>query len=106
MKHNLVYHPESNSVERLYFILKRVIKALCLKSRRDWEKVLSMALFALKTVTYKSTGFSTSVLVHSKNLCMPHTLVYENWLGQESIDQNIVDYVLNLADKLKGDRSY
>lgn len=80
--------------------MKRVIKALCLMSSHDLEEVLPMVLCALRTVTHESTEFSPSELVHGKNLRMRHTLIYENWLSQDSADQNVVDYILNLKKEL------
>ncbi|XP_035220599.1 uncharacterized protein LOC118193600 [Stegodyphus dumicola] len=99
--HSSVCHPQSNSVERLHSTLKRVLKALCLESGKDWEECLPCALFALRTVSHESTGFSPCELVHGKNLRMPQTIVYENWLEEESSDPTVVEYVLDLINRLK-----
>ena len=50
VNHSSVAHPESNSVERMYSTLKRIIKVLCLESGSDWERVLPMALFVCPSV--------------------------------------------------------
>ena len=60
-----------------------------------------MALFALRTVTHESTGFSPAELIHGKNLRMPHSIIYDNWLGEEEVNQNVVEYILDLNDRLK-----
>ncbi|MCP8719654.1 MAG: reverse transcriptase domain-containing protein, partial [Asgard group archaeon] len=99
--HSSVCHPQSNSVERLHSTLKRVLKALCLEGGQDWEENLPSALFALRTVSHESTGFSPSELVHGKNLRTPQTIVYENWLDEESSDPTVVEYVLDLVNRLK-----
>lgn len=84
VSHSTICHPESNSnsVERLHSTLKkRMIKALCLESGRDWKEVLPIALFPLRIVTHEIIGFCPSKLVHGeKKLRLPHSLLYENWL--------------------------
>ncbi|GFX02159.1 retrovirus-related Pol polyprotein from transposon 412 [Trichonephila clavipes] len=70
-----VSHPQSNAVERVHRTIKRVIKALCVESGEDWEGVLPLALFSLRTVAHESTGFSPTELVTGKNLRTPQTLV-------------------------------
>ncbi|GFY32886.1 retrovirus-related Pol polyprotein from transposon 412 [Trichonephila clavipes] len=66
-----VSHPQSNAVERVHRTIKRVIKALCVESGEDWEGVLPLALFSLRTVAHESTGFSPTELVMGKNLRTP-----------------------------------
>ncbi|GFS72060.1 retrovirus-related Pol polyprotein from transposon 412 [Trichonephila clavipes] len=44
-----VSHPQSNAVERVHRTIKRVIKALCVELGEDWEGVLPLALFSLRT---------------------------------------------------------
>ncbi|GFV72296.1 retrovirus-related Pol polyprotein from transposon 412 [Trichonephila clavipes] len=72
-----VSHPQSNAVERVHRTIKRVIKALCVESGEDWEWLLPLAFFSLRTVAHESTGFSPTELVMGKNLRTPQTLVYE-----------------------------
>lgn len=99
--HSSICHPQSNCVERVHRTIKRIIKVLCIESGVDWEEILSSALFALRTVTHESTGFSPSELVMGKNLRTPQTLVFENWLGEEGSETTVVEYVLNLLNRLK-----
>ncbi|GFY16093.1 retrovirus-related Pol polyprotein from transposon 17.6 [Trichonephila clavipes] len=56
-----VSHPQSNAVERVHRTIKRVIKALCVESGEDWEGVLPLALFSLRTVAHESTRVQVSV---------------------------------------------
>ncbi|KAG8182161.1 hypothetical protein JTE90_017115 [Oedothorax gibbosus] len=81
--HSSVYHPQSNPIERFHRTVKRVLKVLCLESGNDWEQAIYPALFALRTVTHESTGFTPAELVHGKNLRTPLTLLYEKWLDVE-----------------------
>ena len=68
VNHSSVAHPESNPVERMHSTLKRIIKVLCLESGSYWERMLPMALFALRTIRHESTNFSPAEIIHGKNL--------------------------------------
>ncbi|GFU18797.1 hypothetical protein TNCV_1085431 [Trichonephila clavipes] len=96
-----VSHPQSNAVERVHRTIKRVIKALCVESGEDWEGVLPLALFSLRTVAHESTGFSPTELVMGKNLRTPQTLVYEEWMEEGNTNQSVVEYILQLNNRLK-----
>ncbi|GFW02730.1 retrovirus-related Pol polyprotein from transposon 17.6 [Trichonephila clavipes] len=96
-----VSHPQSNAVERVHRTIKRVIKALCVESGEDWEGVLPLALFSLRTVAHESTGFSPTELVMGKNLRTPQTLVYEKWMEEGNTSQSVVEYILQLNNRLK-----
>ncbi|GFU19761.1 retrovirus-related Pol polyprotein from transposon 412 [Trichonephila clavipes] len=96
-----VSHPQSNAVERVHRTIKRVIKALCVESGEDWEGVLPLALFSLRTVAHESTGFSPTELVMGKNLRTPQTLVDEEWMEEGNTSQSVVEYILQLNNRLK-----
>ncbi|GFU02235.1 retrovirus-related Pol polyprotein from transposon 412 [Trichonephila clavipes] len=96
-----VSHPQSNAVERVHRTIKRVIKVLCVESGEDWEGVLPLALFSLRTVAHESTGFSPTELVMGKNLRTPQTLVYEEWMEEGNTSQSVVEYILQLNNRLK-----
>ncbi|GFW54595.1 retrovirus-related Pol polyprotein from transposon 412 [Trichonephila clavipes] len=96
-----VSHPQSNAVERVHRTIKRVIKALCVESGEDWDGVLPLALFSLRTVAHESTGFSPTELVMGKNLRTPQTLVYEEWMEEGNTSQSVVEYILQLNNRLK-----
>ncbi|GFW79268.1 retrovirus-related Pol polyprotein from transposon 412 [Trichonephila clavipes] len=96
-----VSHPQSNAVERVHRTIKRVIKALCVESGEDWEGVLPLALFSLRTVAHESTGFSPTELVMGKNLRAPQMLVYEEWMEEGNTSQSVVEYILQLNNRLK-----
>ncbi|GFT16295.1 retrovirus-related Pol polyprotein from transposon 17.6 [Trichonephila clavipes] len=75
-----VYHPKSNPVERFHRTVKRILRVLCIEAAPNWESQVPAALFALRTVTHESTGFSPAELVYGNNLRTPVTLLYESWL--------------------------
>ncbi|GFW76970.1 hypothetical protein TNCV_2593511 [Trichonephila clavipes] len=93
--------PQSNAVERVHRTIKRVIKALSVQSVEDWEGVLPLALFSLRTVAHESTGFSPTEMVMGKNLRTPQTLVYEEWMEEGNTSQSVVEYILQLNNRLK-----
>ncbi|CAL1290941.1 unnamed protein product [Larinioides sclopetarius] len=57
-----IYHPQSNPVERFHRSVKRILKVLCIEATPEWETQIPAALFALRTVTHESTGFSPAEL--------------------------------------------
>ncbi|GFU52809.1 retrovirus-related Pol polyprotein from transposon 412 [Trichonephila clavipes] len=75
-----VYHPQSNPVERFHRTVKRNLRVLCIEAAPNWESQVPAALFALRTVTHESTGFSPAELVYGNDLRTPITLLYESWL--------------------------
>ncbi|KAG8180045.1 hypothetical protein JTE90_012888 [Oedothorax gibbosus] len=59
-------------------------------------------LFALRTVTHESTGFTPAELVHGKNLRTPLTLLYEKWLDVEETEgEPVTEYVFSLINRMK-----
>lgn len=96
-----VRHPQSNPVERMHRTLKRILRVLCLEAGTDWEKILPHALFALRTVTHNSTGFTPAELVHGRNLRTPMMLLYENLTEQDEEENSVVLYVFELLNRMK-----
>ncbi|GFW81090.1 retrovirus-related Pol polyprotein from transposon 297 [Trichonephila clavipes] len=95
-----VYHLQSNPVERFHRTLKRILRVICIESSPEWEKQLPAALFALRTITHESTGFTPAELVHGKNLRRPIPLLYENWM-RTTEEVTVVEYVFQLINRLK-----
>ncbi|GFX22798.1 retrovirus-related Pol polyprotein from transposon 297 [Trichonephila clavipes] len=58
-------------------------------------------VFFRGTVTHESTGFSPTELVMGKNLRTPQTLVYEEWMEEGDMSQLVVEYILQLNNRLK-----
>ncbi|GFV82477.1 retrovirus-related Pol polyprotein from transposon 17.6 [Trichonephila clavipes] len=56
---------------------------------------------AVETVAHESTGFSPTELVMGKNLRTPQTLVYEEWMEEGNTSQSVVEYILQLNNRLK-----
>ncbi|GFT86702.1 retrovirus-related Pol polyprotein from transposon 17.6 [Trichonephila clavipes] len=96
-----VYHPQSNPVERFHRTVKWVLKVLCIEAAPNWEVQVPAALFALRTVTHESNGFSPAELVYGNNLRIPVILLYESWLDPEEKEDTVIEYVFELINRLK-----
>lgn len=97
--HSSVHHPQSNAVERMHSVLKRVLRALCYEHKTDWESCLPATMFALRSVPHETTGFSPAELVYGRALRTPLRMLKESWEGYGE-DPTVVQYVLNLLNRL------
>lgn len=98
--HSSVYHPQSNSVDKVHSVFKRLLRALCEGHKVDWETCLPGAMFALRTVPHQSTGFCPAALVYGRCLRTPLKVIKEIWEGREPNTQ-VVGYVLSLLNRMK-----
>lgn len=71
--HGPVHHPQSNPVERMHSVLKRILRAICFENKHDWEACVPAALFAMTSAPHESTGFSPAELVYGRDLRGPLT---------------------------------
>ncbi|XP_075741654.1 uncharacterized protein LOC142791735 [Rhipicephalus microplus] len=101
--HSSIGHPQSNPVERMHAVLKRVLRALCFEHDKDWEACIPAALFAIRSAPHETTGFSPAELVYGRNLRSPFRLLRDSWEGYEE-DPRVVSYVLDLLEKLSKTR--
>lgn len=97
--HSSVHHPQSNPVERMHSVLKRILRALCFEHKHDWEACVPAALFAMRSAPHESTGFSPAELVYGRDLRGPLRMLRESWEGCGD-DPGVVAYVLELLDRL------
>lgn len=59
-----------------------------MEAGKDLEADLPMAYLPWgRTAIYENTSFSSSELVHRKNLQLSHILAYENCMEKETLDQ-------------------
>uniref|UniRef100_A0A6G5ABV5 RNA-directed DNA polymerase n=1 Tax=Rhipicephalus microplus TaxID=6941 RepID=A0A6G5ABV5_RHIMP len=97
--HSSIHHPQSNPVERMHSVLKRILRALCYEHKCDWEACIPPAMFALRSAPHESTGFSPAELVYGRSLRTPLQMLRESWEGFDE-DPNVVAYVLDLLQRL------
>ena len=70
------YHPQSNgTLERFHGVLKPII-AKALDKGIGWVEFLPLALFAIRQLPNRDTGFSPSDLVYGKKFRGPLDIIY------------------------------
>ena len=99
------YRPQSNgTVERAHGTLKRMLTA-CLETEisREWDKLLPWVLFAYRSSTHTSTGFTPFFLMYGREPTDILGLVSAQWRDESLDDVQIstADYVAHLRDKLR-----
>ncbi len=77
--HTSPYRPQGNGVvERLHGTLKPML-AKATAHGIDWVTFLPMALFAIRQVPNRDTGFSPHQLVFGRNMHDPLDILYVGW---------------------------
>ncbi|KAK7922269.1 hypothetical protein WMY93_009171 [Mugilogobius chulae] len=101
------YHPQTDGlVERFNQTLKRMLQKFVSDTRKDWDRWLPFVLFAYREVPQSSTGFSPFELLYGWDVQGPLDLLSKAWTTTESkaSEQGIVQYVLQMRDRLAGYR--
>ncbi|GFT16411.1 retrovirus-related Pol polyprotein from transposon 17.6 [Trichonephila clavipes] len=96
----LVYHPQSNPVERFHRTLKTTLTSLMFRCRLEWDKHLPSILLALRTVSHEVLWYTPSELVYGK-FVNPETLVMEHWMEPEEEGDLVTEYMFKLINRLK-----
>ena len=67
----------------------------CCKNKRDWPEVLDLALYYLRNMAHRISGFTPFELQFGKET--PHILatLKSYWLDSENIPINVTDFMLN-----------
>ena len=95
------YRPQGNGVvERFHGTLKPML-AKAKDQGVDWSRFLPLALFAIRQVPNRDTGFSPHQLAFGRKLRGPLDLIYAGWVkdGYERMD--VHGWVNRLQDRLK-----
>ena len=99
-----VYHPTTQGLcEKFNGTLKRILKRLCEKSPKQWDRYLDAALFAYREVPQESTGFSPFELLYGRIVRGPMQVLKELWT-KENVEENVktsYQYVVDLREKLE-----
>ncbi len=94
--HTSPYHPQSNVVlERFHGTLKLMLSK-AVENGLDWSDFLPMALFAIRQVPCRSTGFSPHELVFGRNMVGPLDLVYSGWVDEVFQNVDVSEWVVQL----------
>ena len=96
------YHPESQgALERFHSTLKNMIRTYCLDNENDWDKGISLLLFAVRESVQESLSFNPFELVFGHSVRGPVKLLKEHWLSENTESLNLSDYVSKFRNKLK-----
>jgi len=94
------YRPQSNGVvERLHGTLKPML-AKAQEEGMDWVEFLPLALYAIRQVPNRDTGFSPHMLVFGREMAGPLDLMYQGWVEKSIENVQIDDWLLKLSDQL------
>ncbi len=98
--HTSPYRPQSNGIlERFHGTLKPM-PSKAVENGVDWSDFLPMALFAVRQVPSRTTGFSSHELVFGRNLVGPLDLVYAGWVEDKCAELDVYEWVVCLQDRL------
>ncbi len=86
------YHPESNgTLERFHSTLKSVLRKCC-ENQRDWPEVLDLAIYYIRNMPHRVSGFTPFELQYGCET--PHilTTLKSYWLDPTNIPLNVTDF--------------
>ncbi len=99
--HTTAYHPQSNGiVERMHSTLVGMLRK-AVAVGLDWVDQIPFALFALRQMPCKSTGFSPYELVWGRNMRTPLDILYCGWRSKSFERLNTSEWAKKLAEKLE-----
>ena len=76
------YNPHCNGLcERINGVLKSMLKKMCQKRPKDWDRYLPAILFAYREVPQSSTRFSPFELLYGRTVRGPMQILNELWTG-------------------------
>ncbi|KYO29047.1 hypothetical protein Y1Q_0009856 [Alligator mississippiensis] len=101
-----VYHPQTDAlVECFNQTLKQMLKKFVAESPQDWDKMIPPLLSVVREAPQASTGFSPFELLYGRQPRGILNLIKEGWEEQRDKDQNLIQYVIQLRERLEAARS-
>lgn len=95
------YHPQTNGMlERFHHTLKQMFRK-CSKSKREWDNILHLLLFAYRCTPHSTTGFTPFELLFGRDARGPLNVLLEAWTQPNHTSQTVVDYVLQQRETLE-----
>ena len=94
------YRPQSNGVvERFHGTIKPML-AKARDSDVNWAEFLLLALFAIRQVPNRTTGFSPHQLVYGRDVIGPLDVLHAGWTDKNFDSIDVEEWLLSLNDKL------
>lgn len=97
------HHPQSQgAIERFHQTLKSMLRTFCVEQEKGWDEEIPLLLFAIRTTTQSSLGFSPSELIFGHNVRGPLKILQEQILSPErsSSTKNVLDHVSEFRERL------
>ena len=98
------YHPMTNGLcEKFNGTLKKILKRLCEKNPKNWDRYLDAALFAYREAPQESTGFSPFELLYGRSVRGPMQILQELWTKEQDNPEvrNSYQYVIELRERIE-----
>lgn len=98
------YHPICNGLcEKFNGVLKKMLKRLCEKRPKDWDRYIDAALFAYREAPQESTGFSPFELLYGRTVRGPVQILKELWTEECATPEvrTSYQYVIELRERLE-----
>jgi len=99
-----LYHPQCNGLVKPFNgTLKTVLKRMCAKKPKDWDRYLDALLFAYRKAPQKSLGFAPFELLYRRSVNGPLQILLQLWTKEQS-DPDVCttyEYVVDLWSRLQ-----
>ena len=98
------YHPICNGLcEKFNGVLKKMLKRLCEKKPKDWDRYIDAALFAYREAPQESTGFSPFELLYGRTVRGPVQILKELWTEEVANPEvrTSYQYVVDLRERIE-----
>ena len=98
------YHPICNGLcEKFNGVLKKMLKRLCEKKPKDWDRYIDAALFAYREAPQESTGFSSFELLYGRTVRGPVQILKELWTEEVASPEvrTSYQYVVDLRERIE-----
>ena len=98
------YHPICNGLcEKFNGVLKKMLKRLCEKRPKDWDRYIDAALFAYREAPQESTGFSPFELLYGRTVRGPMQVLKELWTEEITNPEvrSSYQYVVDLRERIE-----
>ena len=98
------YHPCCNGlVEKFNGTLKSMLRKICTKNPKDWERFIPALLFAYRETSQESLGFSPFELLYGRTVRGPMSILKDLWTDDvpEPEVRTTYQYALDLKDRLE-----
>lgn len=75
---------------------------MCAEMPHDWDRFLTAILFACREFPFESLGFSPFVLLYSRTVCGPVSILKEVWTGEVEEIKSTYQYVVDFPNGIRG----